>query len=128
MWRMLQQDTPDDYVLATGETTHVRTFVEWAFADAGIDLRFKGSGVDEKGYCQKSGRCIVEIDPRYFSPTEVDLLIGDPTKARDKLGWVNQTSARDLAREMGSEERRVGREWVVQVELGGGNRRKKTKK
>jgi len=100
MWRMLQQDTPDDYVLATGETTHVRTFVEWAFADAGIDLRFKGSGVDEKGYCQKSGRCIVEIDPRYFRPTEVDLLIGDPTKAREKLGWVHQTSARDLAREM----------------------------
>jgi len=100
MWRMLQQDTPDDYVLATGETTHVRTFVEWAFADAGIDLRFEGSGVDEKGYCQKSGRCIVEIDPRYFRPTEVDLLIGDPTKAREKLGWVHQTSARDLAREM----------------------------
>lgn len=100
MWRMLQQDTPDDYVLATGETTHVRTFVEWAFIDAGIDLRFEGSGVDEKGYCQKSGRCIVEIDPRYFRPTEVDLLIGDPTKAREKLGWVHQTSARDLAREM----------------------------
>ena len=100
MWRMLQQDTPDDYVLATGETTHVRTFVEWAFADAGIDLRFEGSGVDEKGYCQKSGRCIVEIDPRYFRPTEVDLLIGDPTKAREQLGWVHQTSARDLAREM----------------------------
>ncbi len=100
MWRMLQQDAPDDYVLATGETTHVRTFVEWAFADAGIDLRFEGSGVDEKGYCQASGRCIVEIDPRYFRPTEVDLLIGDPTKAREKLGWVHQTSARDLAREM----------------------------
>lgn len=100
MWRMLQQDAPDDYVLATGETTHVRTFVEWAFADAGIDLRFEGNGVDEKGYCQKSGRCIVEIDPRYFRPTEVDLLIGDPAKAREKLGWVHQTSARDLAREM----------------------------
>lgn len=100
MWRMLQQDTPDDYVLATGETTRVRTFVQWAFADAGIDLRFEGHGVDEKGYCEKSGRCIVEIDPRYFRPTEVDLLIGDPAKAREKLGWVHQTSARDLAREM----------------------------
>ena len=100
MWMMLQQDEPDDYVLATGETTHVRTFVEWAFADAGIELRFEGTGVDEKGYCKKTGRCLVEIDPRYFRPTEVELLIGDPTKANGKLGWKHSISARELAREM----------------------------
>lgn len=100
MWLMLQQDAPDDYVLATGETTPVRTFVEWAFADAGIDLRWEGEAVSEKGYCKKTGRCLVEIDPRYFRPTEVDLLIGDPTKAQEKLGWRHETSPRDLAREM----------------------------
>jgi GDPmannose 4,6-dehydratase len=100
MWLMLQQDTPDDYVLATGETTEVRTFVEWAFEDAGISLEWRGQGIDEKGYCKATGRCIVEIDPRYFRPTEVELLIGDPTKAREKLGWSHETKVRDLAREM----------------------------
>lgn len=100
MWLMLQQDVPDDYVLATGETTPVRTFVEWAFEDAGIDLRWEGEGVDEKGYCTKSSRCLVEVDARYFRPTEVDLLIGDPAKAKAKLGWSHETSPRDLAREM----------------------------
>jgi GDPmannose 4,6-dehydratase len=100
MWRMLQQDQPDDYVLATGETTEVREFVRWAFADAGIDIEFRGRGVDEKGFCAKTGTCLIEVDPRYFRPTEVDLLIGDPTKAREKLGWRHTISARELAREM----------------------------
>lgn len=100
MWLMLQQDTPDDYVLATGETTEVRKFVEWAFEDVGITLKWDGNGVDEKGYCQASGKCLVEVDPRYFRPTEVELLIGDPSKARTKLGWKHETSVRDLAREM----------------------------
>lgn len=100
MWKMLQQDTPDDYVLATGVMTSVRTFVEWAFEDAGIALEWRGEGIDEKGYCKQSGKCLVEIDPRYFRPTEVELLIGDPTKAREKLGWEHQTSVRDLCREM----------------------------
>jgi len=100
MWMMLQQDVPDDYVLATGETTEVREFVRWAFEDAGIPLDFKGTGVDERGYCRKTGKCLIEIDPRYFRPTEVELLIGDPSKARQKLGWSHQTSARELAREM----------------------------
>ena len=99
-WMMLQQDEPDDYVLATGKTTPVRTFVEWAFEDVGITLRWEGEGVDEKGYCNETGKCLVEIDPRYFRPTEVDLLIGDPTKAKEKLGWTHETSPRDLAREM----------------------------
>ena len=100
MWLMLQQDEPDDYVLATGETTPVRTFVEWAFEDVGIQLRWEGVGGDEKGYCSESGKCLVEVDPRYFRPTEVDLLIGDPAKAKQKLGWAHETSVRELAREM----------------------------
>ncbi|MBW4330256.1 GDP-mannose 4,6-dehydratase [Stakelama sp. CBK3Z-3] len=100
MWLMLQADEPDDYVLATGETTPVRTFVEWAFEDAGIPLRWEGEGVDEKGYCRETGKLLVAVDPRYFRPTEVELLIGDPTKAQEKLGWKYETSPRDLAREM----------------------------
>lgn len=100
MWLMLQQATPDDFVLATGKTTPVRTFVEWAFEEVGIGIEWKGEGVGEKGYDAGNGRCIVEVDSRYFRPTEVDLLLGDPTKAREKLGWSHETSVRDLAREM----------------------------
>ncbi len=100
MWLMLQQDEPDDYVLATGETTEVREFVRWAFEDAGIPIEFRGKGAEEKGYCQATGNCLVEVDPRYFRPTEVDLLIGDPAKAQRKLGWRHQTPVRELAREM----------------------------
>lgn len=100
MWLMLQQDVPDDYVLATGETTPVRSFVEWAFEDVGITLEWRGAGVDEKGYCTRTGNCLIEIDPRYFRPTEVDLLIGDPSKAKQRLGWEHTISARELAREM----------------------------
>ena len=100
MWLMLQQDEPDDFVLATGETTEVRQFVKWAFEDAGIVLEFRGEGLAEKGYCAKTGRCLVEVDPRYFRPTEVELLIGDPSKAHQKLGWRHETPVRELAREM----------------------------
>lgn len=100
MWLMLQQDEPDDYVLATGETTSVRDFVLWAFEDAGIPIEFCGEGVEEKGYALLDGRCVVEVDPAYFRPTEVDLLIGDPSKAYQKLGWKHSTAVRDLAREM----------------------------
>ena len=100
MWMMVQQDVPDDYVLATGVTTRVREFVEWAFEDAGIALEWKGSGADEKGYCTKTGALRVAVDPRYFRPTEVELLLGDPTKAHTKLGWKHETSPRELAREM----------------------------
>ena len=100
MWLMLQQDEPDDFVLATGETTEVRQFVKWAFEDAGIGLEFRGEGLAEKGYCAKTGRCLVEVDPRYFRPTEVELLIGDPSKAHQKLGWRHETPVRELAREM----------------------------
>jgi GDPmannose 4,6-dehydratase len=107
MWLMLQQEQADDYVLATGVTTTVRQFIEWAFADAGFALNWQGEGVDEKGYDTKSGRCIVEIDPRYFRPTEVELLIGDPAKAKAKLGWSHETSVRELAREMVREDMKI---------------------
>jgi GDPmannose 4,6-dehydratase len=100
MWMMMQQDEPDDYVLATGETTRVRSFVEWAFEDVGIGLEWRGAGVDEKGYDRRTGRCLVEVDPRYFRPTEVDLLLGDASKARQKLGWQHETPVRELVREM----------------------------
>ena len=100
MWLMLQQDEPDDYVLATGETTEVRAFTRWAFEDVGLPLEFRGEGVDEKGYCQASGRCLVEVDPRYFRPTEVEVLVGDPGKAHQRLGWRHETSVRELCREM----------------------------
>ena len=100
MWRMMQQDEGDDYVLATGVTTTVRQFVEWAFADAGINLEWRGSGVEEQGLCRQTGALRVAVDPRYFRPTEVELLIGDPSKAHQKLGWRAEIGVRELAREM----------------------------
>jgi GDPmannose 4,6-dehydratase len=100
MWMMLQQDEPDDYVLATGETTTVRDFVQHAFNEVGVTLEWRGDGVGEKGVCAATGRIYVEVDPRYFRPAEVDLLIGDPTKANTKLGWRHETSWQDLCVEM----------------------------
>jgi GDPmannose 4,6-dehydratase len=100
MWRMLQQETPDDYVLATGKTQTVRKFVELSFAEIGVTLNWQGSGVDEKGLCNKTGKTLVEIDPRYFRPTEVDLLLGDASKAKAKLGWEATTSLDQLVKEM----------------------------
>lgn len=104
MWLMLQQEKGDDYVLATGEATPVRSFVEWAFDEVGITLRWDGEAKDEKGFCAKTGRCLVEVDPRYFRPTEVELLIGDASKAKHKLGWSHKVTARALAREMVAED------------------------
>lgn len=100
MWRVLQQPEPDDYVLATGETHSVREFVERAFTHIGIKLVWEGHGVGEKGRDSASGRILVEVDPRYFRPTEVDLLLGDPTKAQSKLGWRHQVSFDALVAEM----------------------------
>lgn len=100
MWLMMQQDQPDDYVLATGETTMVRDFVTLAFEEVGIDLDWQGAGVDEKGVCRATGAVRVEVDPRYFRPTEVELLIGDPAKALEKLGWRHETKWQELCREM----------------------------
>ena len=100
MWLMVQQDEPDDYVLATGESTVIRDFVTEAFAQVDIALDWRGKGVDEQGVCRRTGRVIVEIDPRYFRPTEVDLLIGDATKAKQKLGWVHETKWQAMCAEM----------------------------
>lgn len=109
MYLMLQQEQPDDFVIATGITTEVRDFVKMAFHHVGIELEFSGSGVDEKGtvvksslaeYTLKPGSVVVEVDPRYFRPTEVDLLIGDPSKAKSKLGWVPQYDLKMLVNDM----------------------------
>lgn len=100
MWLMLQQPQGDDYVLATGETTRVRDFVTLAFEEVGIEIQWSGEGVDEHGTCAKTGRVLVEVDPRYFRPTEVELLIGDPSKAKTKLGWVHETKWEQLCAEM----------------------------
>jgi GDPmannose 4,6-dehydratase len=100
MWLMLQQDQPDDYVLATGETHSVREFVDKAFAEAGTTIEWKGSGENEVGHDAKTGKVVVEVDPRFFRPTEVDLLIGDATKARRKLGWEPKIRFEQLVREM----------------------------
>jgi GDPmannose 4,6-dehydratase len=100
MWRIVQQETPDDYVLATGETHTVRRFVELAFSEVGVELEWSGAGVDETGHCRKTGRALVKVDPRYFRPTEVDLLIGNPAKARAKLGWSHKIGLEQLCREM----------------------------
>ncbi len=100
MWRIVQQEQADDYVLATGETHSVREFVELAFAELSRTIVWKGEGVDEVGFDEKSGAELVKIDPRYFRPTEVDLLLGDPSKAKAKLGWEHTTPFRDLVKEM----------------------------
>ncbi|WP_159718933.1 GDP-mannose 4,6-dehydratase [Geminicoccus flavidas] len=107
MWLMLQQDEPDDYVLATGQTNTVRSFVEKAFAHVGVTLDWQGEGVDEKGICRKTGKVLVQVDPRYFRPTEVDLLIGNPEKARRKLGWRHETDMDALLAEMVEEDLKV---------------------
>ncbi|MFT3795770.1 GDP-mannose 4,6-dehydratase [Flavobacterium sp.] len=109
MWRILQQDTPEDFVIATGVTTTVRDFIRMAFREVGVELDFKGEGVDEKAtvvsssnpeYKFKIGQVVVQIDPAYFRPTEVDLLIGDPTKAKTKLGWEPKYTLDMLVKEM----------------------------
>lgn len=100
MWLMLQQDTPDDYVMATGITTTVRDFITMAFREAGMNLKWEGEGVNEKAMDTASGKVIVEIDPRYFRPAEVELLIGDPTKAFNKIGWKPRVQLPELVKMM----------------------------
>jgi GDPmannose 4,6-dehydratase len=100
MWLMLQQDEPEDYVLATGEQHDVREFIEEAFGLCGMKIDWQGSGVDEKGIDQATGRTLVEVDPAYFRPAEVETLLGDPKKAEEKLGWVRKTSFKELVRVM----------------------------
>lgn len=118
MWRIVQQDESDDYVLATGKTYSVRYFVEQSFAQVGITLKWEGTGVDEKGICTQTGKTLVAVDPRYFRPTEVDLLLGDATKAKTKLGWVPQTSLEEMIQEMvASDIKELKREIAVQQSL-----------
>jgi GDPmannose 4,6-dehydratase len=100
MWRILQQPVPDDYVLATGEAHSVREFTELAFAYIGREIEWCGAYIEEKGVDARNGQVLVEIDPRYFRPTEVDLLLGNPAKVREKLGWKHRTSFPELVREM----------------------------
>ncbi|MEJ8756649.1 GDP-mannose 4,6-dehydratase [Pontibacter sp. H259] len=109
MWRILQQDTPEDFVIATGVTTTVRDFVKMSFAEVGIEIAFKGEGVEEKGYvaaCNNPeyqievGKEVVSVDPNYFRPTEVELLIGDPTKSNTKLGWTPKYDLAALVKDM----------------------------
>lgn len=119
MWLILQQDEPDDFVIATGEFHSVREFTEHAFARAGITLRWEGEGVDEKGIDIATGRVLVEVDPKYFRPCEVEQLLGDPTKARTKLGWNPRKTSfeqlvhimvdhdMDMIRKHGSESERI---------------------
>jgi GDPmannose 4,6-dehydratase len=116
MWMLLQHDTPQDWVIATGKTTSVRDFVRMAFGYMGIELEFKGKGSEEIGFVSKCndpkfqleiGRQVVGIDPRYFRPTEVDLLIGDATKAKEKLGWVPEFHLKDLVNDMMASDLRL---------------------
>lgn len=100
MWLMLQQDKPDDFVVATGETHSVREFVELAFKQIGVEIEWRGEGVDEKGLNKATGKVMVEVDPKYFRPTEVELLLGDPRKAKEQLGWEARTSFEELVKEM----------------------------
>lgn len=109
-WMMLQQERPDDFVIATGRQYSVREFVQWSAAELGIALRFEGQGVDERAVVESvsgdaapavgPGQAVVRVDPRYFRPAEVETLLGDPTKAREKLGWVPEIGAREMCAEM----------------------------
>ncbi|MFW7266346.1 GDP-mannose 4,6-dehydratase [Gluconacetobacter sp. Hr-1-5] len=122
-WLMLQQEKPEDFVIATGVQQSVREFITWAAEDLGITVEFKGTGVDEVGVVTairgtmapalKVDDVIVRIDPRYFRPAEVDTLLGDPTKAKDKLGWVPEISARDMCREMVAEDHKAARRYAL---------------
>jgi GDPmannose 4,6-dehydratase len=107
MWLMLQQDEPDDYVIATGVQYSVRQFVDFAAKEAGMKIRWEGSGVNEKGYDEKTGKCIIEVDEEYFRPAEVETLLGNPAKAKEKLGWVPRTSLDELVSEMIREDLKI---------------------
>lgn len=100
MWLMLQQDRPQDFVLATGETHSVRQFIEWAFQEIGIQIEWRGTWIDEKGYDTSTGNCLIEVDSRYFRPAEVDLLLGDASKAENELGWQREYTLAEMVSEM----------------------------
>jgi GDPmannose 4,6-dehydratase len=106
-WLILQQDEPDDYVIATGRQHSVRQFVEAAFSEVGISLIWEGDGVEERGINVGTGDVLVEVDPRYFRPTEVETLLGDPAKAREKLGWEARIPLQDMVAEMVREDLKI---------------------
>jgi GDPmannose 4,6-dehydratase len=122
-WMMLQQDKPQDFVIATGLQYSVREFITWTAAELGVTLRFEGQGVDEKGYVAavagdkapalKAGDCIVAVDPRYFRPTEVDTLLGDPSKAKSELGWVPEITAQQMCAEMVAEDLKAAQQTAL---------------
>lgn len=122
-WMMLQQEQPEDFVIATGVQQSVREFIAWAASDLGIKVEFKGAGIDEIGVVTaisgtlapalKVGDVIVRIDPRYFRPSEVETLLGDPTRAKEKLGWVPEINARDMCREMVAEDHKAARRYAL---------------
>ncbi|MDR1561323.1 MAG: GDP-mannose 4,6-dehydratase [Holosporaceae bacterium] len=118
MWLVLQQNTPEDFVLATGVTTTVRDFCLTAFKEAGIDIEFIGNGVDEKGIDKSTGKVLIVIDPEYFRPTEVDLLQGNAAKAREKLGWKPKCTLNMLIKEMISEDMREAQKFLILKEKG----------
>ncbi|MBQ8635700.1 GDP-mannose 4,6-dehydratase [bacterium] len=109
MWRILQQDKPSDYVLATGTTTSIRDFCRMTFKELGIDIDFVGEGVNEKGIDKATGKTLIEVDPRYFRPAEVDLLLGDSTKARRELGWEPKYDLSMLVKEMVEEDLKLAK-------------------
>ena len=104
MWRILQADSPDDFVLSSDESHSVREFIELAFAMKGFNIKWKGSGLNEIGYDANTGRELIFIDERYYRPSEVDELLGDSTKARTELGWIPKYSFKDLVKEMMKED------------------------
>lgn len=118
MWMMLQQEQAEDFVIATGEMHTVREFVELAFKHVGIDIIWQGTGVDEKGVDAATGNVLVQIDPRYFRPTEVELLLGDPTKAKEKLGWTPKTTLKELVCMMVEEDLKATQRDVLCQENG----------
>ena len=134
MYLMMQQETPDDYVIATGLMTEVREFIRMAFREAGMDIEFKGKGVNEKGYISglhqlpegavlgqgDMGRCVIEVDTDYFRPTEVDMLIGNADKARQKLGWQPEHSLNDLVKEMVDSDMKIMRREKALMGMGHG--------
>ncbi len=128
MWLMLQQDKPQDFVIATGVQHTVRTFIQWSAAELGIKLRFEGSGIDEVGIVEsisgnnapavKAGDVIVQIDPRYFRPAEVETLLGDPSRARQELGWIPQITVQEMCAEMVQEDLKAAKRHALLKEHG----------
>jgi GDPmannose 4,6-dehydratase len=127
-WMMLQQDTPEDFVVATGEQHSVRDFIRWSAAELGIELEFEGEGEDEAARVKcvtsnlapavKEGDVIVRVDPRYFRPAEVETLLGDPSRAKEKLGWEPSITARETCAEMVEEDLKIARRYALLKEHG----------